>query len=727
MVPDVSIIIVHYKVKKILFNCIWSILKVKSDIKAEIIVVDNDEKKTIGQELINKFPFIKYIKSPGNIGYGAGMNLGAKDAKGRYLYILNPDTIILNNNIKNLVTFLNKHDEYAIAAPQLMNKHYQVYELQGVKKLTFLRAIFVLSFINKYFPNNWIAGDYWQKNWNKKQIKNVDVVPGSAFVIRRSIYEKIKGFDEKFFLYFEEFDLCNRVKKMGYKIAIVPDSKIIHFWGKSTAPNSKTDLIFKNSRQYYFTKNYGSILSKILDFMLNITPVNIILFFVLTLTIGIRLYNLPHEMFFIGDQAWFYLSAKNMIVDHIIPLVGITSSHVWLHQGPLWTYVLAIGLLIFHFNPLAGAAISALSALATSYLLYRIGNNFFGYPSGIIAAFFYATSPLGIMFDRMPYHTTLIPFAVSLLIFFIFNWINNKPAYFPWVLFMLSLLYNLEISTSLFFAIVSVLLVYGYKKNTKWWKSIQNSHIILKSIVLLIIPLVPMLIYDIGHGFPQTFGYMAWIIYKILQLLSLHHSGNPLNSLTFLWIAYNQAILPGLIYIAVVISLFSGFYLIYSVYKYRNIYLNSTIFILLVLLIGFIGGGVNSQAYLPMFLPLIFLLEGYIFAQAFVRHKISSFVITVLLIFLGVSNIKTAFSKMPFYPQISYADRLISAKSIIKQSGGESYSLLGKGTGSQFASFTMNMQYLTWWLGKPEKMKNSIIKFVISENKTIKINKVVNY
>ena len=118
----VSIIIVHYKVKEKLFACLNSIYLSKPKTDFEIIVVDNDETKTIGKELLKEFPKVKYIQSPVNLGYGGGNNLGAKSAIGSHLFFLNPDTILFKDTIDNLFQFLNKDKHTGIVSPLLMVK-----------------------------------------------------------------------------------------------------------------------------------------------------------------------------------------------------------------------------------------------------------------------------------------------------------------------------------------------------------------------------------------------------------------------------------------------------------------------------------------------------------------------------------------------------------------------------------------------------------------------------
>ena len=144
----ISIIIVNYKVKKEILRCISSIYKSGSNLVFEIIVVDNDEKNTIEENLKKQFPKVKYVKSPKNIGFGAGNNLGAKYAKGEVLFFLNPDTEVLENSIDLLYKFLNSTKDVGGVSPILLNDRGVLHFVQGSQHLTILRGIFSLSFIS---------------------------------------------------------------------------------------------------------------------------------------------------------------------------------------------------------------------------------------------------------------------------------------------------------------------------------------------------------------------------------------------------------------------------------------------------------------------------------------------------------------------------------------------------------------------------------------------------
>ena len=161
----ISIIIVHYKNEKDLFDCLNSLYNLKIKQLYEVIIVDNSENKNLQKSLLTKkYKNLKYISSPKNLGYGGGMNLGAKYAKGEYLFILNPDVVFKNDIISSLISKFKKNKRTGIISPLLYTTDNVIME-QGARELTPFRAIIKLSFIDKLFPNNPISKDYWVKDW----------------------------------------------------------------------------------------------------------------------------------------------------------------------------------------------------------------------------------------------------------------------------------------------------------------------------------------------------------------------------------------------------------------------------------------------------------------------------------------------------------------------------------------------------------------------------------
>ena len=235
---DVSIIIVFFSGKEKLLECLGSIKNHKSNYSLEVIVVNNGVEK-IESDIKHTIPNIHYIKSPKNGGYGYGNNLGAEKAKGKYLFILNPDTKLISHAIDILGVYLDKHPSTAIVSPILVDWKQFPYELQGTETLTPPRGAVAHSFLNKLFPNNFISRKFYLKN------------------ISRNVVHEVGRFDENIFMFYEEADLGKRVQNAGYTVAMHPKAHVIHFWTNKEKGDAKMAAIAAKSRFYYFKKHYG--------------------------------------------------------------------------------------------------------------------------------------------------------------------------------------------------------------------------------------------------------------------------------------------------------------------------------------------------------------------------------------------------------------------------------------------------------------------------------------
>lgn len=702
---NLSIIIVNYNVKKELFECLSSIYNSKTRVSFEIIVVDNSETKEAQKDLDSKFPKARYIKTSKNLGYGAGNNLGVKQAKGKYLFILNPDTKFYSGSFSKVIDLFEKNKKIGIIAPLLLDKKNIPYKLQGTRDLDPKRAIFSLSFLVKLFPVNKFYKDYYMLGWDKNQDKDVDVAPGTALIIRKDIFEKIDGFDEKFFLFFEEFDLCRRVKKLGYKILISPDLKFIHLWGGSMKKNQLSEKHFKQSRFYYFRKHFGLLKAIFVSLFLFINKTSLILFLVLILGFFIRVYELPNLMTFISDQGWFYISARDMLISGNIPLVGITSSHTWLHQGPIWTYILGIALFLGNFNPLVGGYLSVLIDVITIFFLFKISKELFSQEVGLVAAILYATSPLIVMFSRMPYHTSPISLFSIIFVWILFKWIKGSVMYFPLLIFVCGILYNLELATILFPIIVLLFLFYGLKNKTKWAK-IYNFRIIFLSIISFLIPMFPFLLYDFKNGFPQTIKFAGWLVLEAMGIFGINIINEvPRDS----WIKffnyffgeyYRQIVFsPNAIIslIILLVAIFLNLLFVYKMYKNKNLKKNYYVFYicLIILMLGFVSQRTKSGAYMTMLFPyfilMIAVLTGYLTK---INKKIYYLIIVCIV---PIFNIFYIFNY--YYQSRNDGLRKLITESefIVNDAAGKDFKLIRK-------NFRSNIEidqykYLVWWKG----------------------------
>ncbi|HYM65392.1 MAG TPA: glycosyltransferase [Candidatus Sulfotelmatobacter sp.] len=715
----VSIIIVNYNLNDDILECLRSIFKSSQKTKFEVIVVDNSEKKILKAILKKKYPKVKYIKSDKNLGYGSGNNMGAEIARGEYLFILNPDTKIFDNTLDFLQSFIKKNKKTGIVSPAILDEDNNFLNVQGTEELTPSNIILSQSFLRKIFPKRNILNELKYHNWNKRLPREVKAVPGAALMISKKNFEKIGGFDENLFLYFEENDLSNKIRKLGYKLFIIPSAKILHKVARSTKKVKNIENIYKKSRFFYVKKYYGTLNAFAVEFLLGINKYSVFLFFILIISLFLRLINLSKSMIFIGDQGWFYLSAKDMLINGKIPLVGITSSHTWLHQGPLWTYMLSIFLKIFNFNPLSGAYLTALIGTLTVFLIYKFGCLIFSRNVGLIAALLYTASPLIVYSDRIPFDPTPIPFFVLFYFYSIFKWIKGNIYFFPLALFFLVVLYNLELATfTLFFTLV-ILLILGFSKKTDFFKDIKNKKVFIFSLIAVLIPISPVLIYDFSHGFKQTIVFFGWTLYKPLSIFFRHSEINYISNvdeiIKFLLISIQKIVLSQNLFIANLIFVCSLIYVSSALLRSKKILFDEKFLLLIILGVSFTGIILNqtpSDAYLPIIFPFVILSVSILFEFLY-SYK---FVKNIVLIVLGLVFFLNLITSFYNSQNDRFLQRTKAADKIIRLANGRKYNLIGKGLNSEFETFTMNYQYLLWWKGNEPSMSDQNIKFTILEN-----------
>lgn len=710
----VSIIIVNYRVKRRLFECLSSIYKNTKIKNFEIIVVDNDEEKNIEKALNIKFPDVVYVPNK-NRGFSQGNNVGAKYAKGKYLFFLNPDTEVVKRSIDNLYKFLETHRNAGIVSPLIVDRQLRSFKTQSRKELTIKNIIYSFSFLRKFSLNKSIYNDPFFKNYDKKHVIEVESVPGAALMVSKKLFSKIGGFDENFFLYFEENDISKRIRNLGYHLYVDPKSKVIHYVGQSTKNFVNTGKIFRKSRFYYLKKHYGFVHALLTESFLRINKYSVLLALIIALGFLLRITWLQQGMVFIGDQGWFYLSARNIFLYGKIPLVGIASSHTWIHQGALWTYLLAPALFLFKFNPVSGAYLSAVIDALAIGVFYKIGSDFFSKRIGLISSLIYATSPLVIMNSRMPYHTSPIPFCTLLLIFFILRWINGNRIYFPMVLFMMSILYNLELATVVFWPVVIYLLLFGYFKKRKF--ALMNKRFILISIVTLLVPMIPIILYDFYNGFPQTLKYALWFIYKGAQFIGFFHPNTADHTYfqvaNFFLESYSKLIFISSFYVSSILLIISLSYIFREVITHKKLSsLTVVIGIIIIGMLGYLLSKTPSAAYLPMLFPGLIIILVLFLDKLFLKYKIIFFI----LLFLILSSNMFSVIRNIIYNGSDFKIRMKTAHKILQLAGTRNYNLKTLGPGSEFESSTMNYEYLTWWLGHGPSKKNAKLKLYVSES-----------
>jgi GT2 family glycosyltransferase len=280
MEPLVSVITINYNQLPYTLELLES-LRSSNYRNLEIIVVDNASRENPEPVLIEKFPEVRVIVSKENVGFAGGNNLGIRSAKGKYLFFLNNDTEIDPDAIKHLVGLFETVPEAGIASPKILFYNSgETIQYVGCTRM------------NPYTGRNDREGFREKDVGQYDRLKTTDLAHGAAMMVPRAVIEKIGMMPEIFFLYYEELDWCENIKKAGYKIYVVPQSRVYHKESMSIGKNSPL-------KTYYMTRNRLLFMRR---HTMGIEKISWILFFVL--------FSIPkNSLFFILNKETDHLKA----------------------------------------------------------------------------------------------------------------------------------------------------------------------------------------------------------------------------------------------------------------------------------------------------------------------------------------------------------------------------------------------------------------------------------
>lgn len=260
---DLSIIIVSWNVAEMVEACLESIERTRDDLTLEIIVVDSASSDDTVSRTTARFPHVVLMPQSENIGFSRCNNLGLARAQGKYLLLLNPDTIVLPGALSKLVAYLDEHPTVGIAGPHTHNSDGS-HQSTRRRFPTPMTAFFESTWLQAHAPQGLLA-HYYAADIDDDATAPVDWVQGSALMARRTVYEQIGGLDERFVMYSEELDWCRRAKDAGWGVVYVGDAHIIHHGGKSSDQiAAQRHIHFERSKLLYFRKYHGGLFSQTL-------------------------------------------------------------------------------------------------------------------------------------------------------------------------------------------------------------------------------------------------------------------------------------------------------------------------------------------------------------------------------------------------------------------------------------------------------------------------------
>jgi len=257
---DVSIVILNYKSKGLVAQCIKTIRMFEPQCSYEIIVVDNASGDGIGAMLESRFPEVRFVASERNGGFAAGNNLGIKAATGKYVLIMNPDITVREGSIDALVRFMNQNRDIGVCGPKLLKPDGSVdescYRFHRVITPVYRRTPLGRSAKGRRENNR-----YTMQDFDRRQIRDVDWLLGAVLMVRRAALDQVGLFDEKYFLYFEDTDWCRRFWAAGWRVVYYPEAVMVHCHERAsakssllTSPFNRAVRVHVRSCVYYFRK-----------------------------------------------------------------------------------------------------------------------------------------------------------------------------------------------------------------------------------------------------------------------------------------------------------------------------------------------------------------------------------------------------------------------------------------------------------------------------------------
>lgn len=243
---NVSILIVSFNTRQLTLDCLRSVYAETKGISFEVIIVDNASNDGSADAIAEKYPQAELVRSKENLGFAGGNNLAAERANGEYLLLLNPDTVVLSGAIQELVAFAKLQSSAGIYGGRTFHVDGTLNPFSCWRRATiwsiFCRGVGLSSIFR--FSSLFDSETYGR--WPRDTVREVDLISGCFFLIRKEIWDRLGGFDTSFFMYCEEADLCLRARALGIRCLICPDAQIIHYGGASETDRS--DKLVKSFR-----------------------------------------------------------------------------------------------------------------------------------------------------------------------------------------------------------------------------------------------------------------------------------------------------------------------------------------------------------------------------------------------------------------------------------------------------------------------------------------------
>jgi GT2 family glycosyltransferase len=255
--PDVTIIIVNWNTRELLRHCLASVYEQTTRISFSVIVVDNASADGSVEMVTRDFTQVRLIANTENRGFAAANNQGMAVAEGRYILLLNSDTIVLDRAIEKTMVFADAHAKTAVVGCRVLNADGTL-QNSCFMFPSGLNMLLSATYLYKLFPGHRLFGREHMTYWDRQDARNVEVVSGCFLFVRREAIEQVGLMDEAFFMYAEETDWCYRFRKAGWAVTFAPSAGIIHLGGASSRQAASAMRLQLSGSLLYFLKKHRS-------------------------------------------------------------------------------------------------------------------------------------------------------------------------------------------------------------------------------------------------------------------------------------------------------------------------------------------------------------------------------------------------------------------------------------------------------------------------------------
>lgn len=637
-----SVVIVTFNSAKTIKVCLDSVIKFSSD--CEIIIVDNNSTDDTCKIIQAFGSSVKLIEAGGNLGFAKANNLGVKSATGKYLIFLNPDTRILEKDSLDLLKeSLEKNPEYGIIGPKLI--YPDGLEQPRTRNLPTIKRAFQEYILGK-------KGDYDFYSPNYKTLCEVEAISGACIIIRKELFQKIGGFNKKYFMYFEDLELCKQVRYSGLKVGFSPEVTIEHAEGKSGTNQKTSQMLHDSAKQYH-----GLISYFLIQTIIKLGSGRRTLFWILGILLGtafFRIFFLDLIEFKSDEATTVYQTVQFFLNPHVIQR-GLISG-IGVYNFPLFNY-LVIMLGIFSRDP---QFISFLIALINTLLVpifYLIIKRYYDRVTAVFAAFLLAFSPWAIIFSRKIWAQDLILLLLIPLFAFLHELIIKKKTQLTMPFFiLLALLMQLHAS-GLFLLVATVIIFFILRVKINFWQA-------LIGLLIGFITTIPYVLFQLTsnpmcpdceaffryQNLPRSFDIYSFIRpFQIMNGQGYHFVlGNSYDSFVSFFPFLNTL---KYFFLSSFLISFAGVFFIFT--KKRN-YLFIVLYLIIIPLLYFITRTIAYMHYFVILIPFVAVLYAVSFScfYNFVKSKLMKISVILIFIMFILANIVFLFS---FYQYLSFA------------------------------------------------------------------------